>query len=225
MFGAVARAFRLLERGGVDPLAFIQAIIDNPTIRREMMDLVVLPEYPLKTNRPSLAGISYLLREALDWGALEHKLTRAELALLESYMGRTGYGYLTRDFDVRALVAIVQRFGLDGSNPVAREEVARRVKLSTSQIARIEDKLFTLIRREKIKVEYEFEGLTAIEDLRLTDRTHFCLRRASIATVEDLTLRTEEELLGITNFGVSSLDEVKTALAARGLVLAPTTGK
>jgi DNA-directed RNA polymerase subunit alpha len=45
------------------------------------------------------------------------------------------------------------------------------------------------------------------------------LERLGIATVGDLAARTEAELLGVKNFGETSLDEVKSRLAELGLSL------
>jgi DNA-directed RNA polymerase subunit alpha len=59
-----------------------------------------------------------------------------------------------------------------------------------------------------------------IEDLDLSERPRNCLKRAQINTIGELVQRTSEELLGITNFGQKSLDEVIARLDERGLSLA-----
>ena len=59
----------------------------------------------------------------------------------------------------------------------------------------------------------------AIEDLDLSERPRNCLKRAQINTIGELVLKTEEDLLNITNFGQKSLDEVKAKLDERGLSL------
>lgn len=48
------------------------------------------------------------------------------------------------------------------------------------------------------------------------------LKRASINTVEELTARTEEEMMKVRNLGKKSLDEVKAKLAELGLSLRPS---
>ena len=58
-----------------------------------------------------------------------------------------------------------------------------------------------------------------IEDLDLSERPRNCLKRAQINTIGELVLKTEEDLLNITNFGQKSLDEVKAKLDERGLSL------
>ena len=59
----------------------------------------------------------------------------------------------------------------------------------------------------------------SIEDLDLSERPRNCLKRAQINTIGELVLRTEEDLLNITNFGQKSLDEIKLKLDERGLSL------
>ncbi|MEX0827080.1 MAG: DNA-directed RNA polymerase subunit alpha [Acidimicrobiia bacterium] len=59
-----------------------------------------------------------------------------------------------------------------------------------------------------------------IEALDLSERPRNCLRRAQIQTVGELVLRTEEDLLNITNFGQKSLEEVAAKLDELGLSLA-----
>ena len=60
----------------------------------------------------------------------------------------------------------------------------------------------------------------AIEDIDLSVRSYNCLKRASIHTVEDLTKKTEEEMLKVRNLGRKSLDEVILKLQSFGLSLA-----
>ena len=58
-----------------------------------------------------------------------------------------------------------------------------------------------------------------VEDLLLSQRPFNCLKRAQINTIGDLVARTEEELMGLPNFGKQSIDEVKAKLDERGLAL------
>ena len=51
-----------------------------------------------------------------------------------------------------------------------------------------------------------------IEDLDLSVRSYNCLKRAGIATVEELVQKTEEEMMRIRNLGKKSLKEVKDKL-------------
>ena len=58
-----------------------------------------------------------------------------------------------------------------------------------------------------------------IEDLDLSERPRNCLKRAQVNTVGELLLKSEDDLLAITNFGQKSLDEVTEKLDERGLTL------
>lgn len=60
-----------------------------------------------------------------------------------------------------------------------------------------------------------------IEDLELSVRSFNCLKRASINTVEELTQRSEEDMMKVRNLGMKSLVEVKNKLAELGLSLKP----
>jgi DNA-directed RNA polymerase subunit alpha len=58
-----------------------------------------------------------------------------------------------------------------------------------------------------------------IEELDLSVRSYNCLKRAGINTVQELTQKTEEEMMKVRNLGKKSLEEVKQKLQALGLSL------
>jgi DNA-directed RNA polymerase subunit alpha len=58
-----------------------------------------------------------------------------------------------------------------------------------------------------------------IEELDLSERPRNCLKRARVDTIGQLVMKTEDDLLAITNFGQKSLDEVIVKLDERGLSL------
>lgn len=62
----------------------------------------------------------------------------------------------------------------------------------------------------------KFQNMT-IEDLELSVRSYNCLKRAGIQTVEELTQKTEEEMMKVRNLGKKSLKEVKDMLQKYGL--------
>lgn len=59
-----------------------------------------------------------------------------------------------------------------------------------------------------------------IEELDLSVRSFNCLKRAGINTVEDLTAKTEEDMMKVRNLGRKSLEEVISKLETLGLSLA-----
>lgn len=59
----------------------------------------------------------------------------------------------------------------------------------------------------------------AIEEMDLSVRSYNCLKRANIHTVEDLTKKTEDDMLKVRNLGRKSLEEVIQKLESYGLAL------
>ena len=72
-----------------------------------------------------------------------------------------------------------------------------------------------MIEKEEDKKEKILEK--SIEELELSVRSFNCLKRAGIATVEDLTNKTETEMMKVRNLGKKSLDEVTAKLHDLGL--------
>ena len=74
-----------------------------------------------------------------------------------------------------------------------------------------------LVSREEDKQQKVLE--MNIEDMDLSVRSYNCLKRAGIHTVEDLTKRSEDDMLKVRNLGRKSLDEVIGKLHSYGLDL------
>ena len=72
-----------------------------------------------------------------------------------------------------------------------------------------------MVEKEESKKEKVLE--MSIEDLELYVRSFNCLKRANIATVEDLANKTEADMMKVRNLGKKSLDEVTNKLHALGL--------
>lgn len=77
-----------------------------------------------------------------------------------------------------------------------------------------------MVEKEETKKEKVLE--MTIEELDLSVRSYNCLKRAGINTVEDLTNRTEEDMMKVRNLGRKSLEEVLQKLHGLGLSLAPS---
>jgi DNA-directed RNA polymerase subunit alpha len=58
-----------------------------------------------------------------------------------------------------------------------------------------------------------------VADLNLSVRARKCMTRLQITTFGELVMRTPDELLESKNFGVTSLNEVRSKLADLGLKL------
>lgn len=72
-----------------------------------------------------------------------------------------------------------------------------------------------MIEKEESKKEKVLE--MSIEDLELSVRSFNCLKRAGISTVEDLTNKSEADMMKVRNLGKKSLDEVTNKLRSLGL--------
>ena len=72
-----------------------------------------------------------------------------------------------------------------------------------------------MIEKEESKKEKVLE--MTIEELELSVRSFNCLKRAGISTVEDLTNKTDSEMMKVRNLGKKSLEEVTAKLHSLGL--------
>ncbi len=81
------------------------------------------------------------------------------------------------------------------------------------------DAVETMVEKEEDQKEKVLE--MTIEELELSVRSFNCLKRANINTVEELTMKSEDEMMKVRNLGKKSLDEVKKKLEELGLSLKP----
>ena len=72
-----------------------------------------------------------------------------------------------------------------------------------------------MVEKEESKKEKVLE--MSIEELELSVRSFNCLKRAGIATVEDLTNKSETDMMKVRNLGKKSFDEVTAKLHSLGL--------
>ena len=74
-----------------------------------------------------------------------------------------------------------------------------------------------MVEKEEEQKEKVLE--MTVEELDLSVRSFNCLKRANINTVEELTEKTEEDMMNVRNLGKKSLEEVEQKLAELGLGL------
>ena len=82
------------------------------------------------------------------------------------------------------------------------------------------DMLEIMVEKEEDQKEKALE--MTIEELELSVRSFNCLKRAAINTVEELTQKSEDDMMKVRNLGKKSLDEVKAKLEELGLGLKPS---
>lgn len=74
-----------------------------------------------------------------------------------------------------------------------------------------------MVEKEEDQKEKVME--MTVEELDLSVRSYNCLKRAGINTVQELTTKSEEDMMKVRNLGRKSLDEVKSKLAELNLSL------
>ena len=74
-----------------------------------------------------------------------------------------------------------------------------------------------IVEKEESKKEKLLE--MTIEELDLSVRSYNCLKRAGINTVEDLSNKSEEDMMKVRTLGRKSLEEVINKLHGLGLAL------
>ena len=110
----------------------------------------------------------------------------------------------------------------DGSiSPV--EAVSLAAKIMTEHLMLFVN-LSQTAGKTEIMVEKEEESKNkilemTIEELDLSVRSYNCLKRAGINTVEELTRKTEEDMMKVRNLGRKSLEEVVQKMESLGLSL------
>lgn len=83
--------------------------------------------------------------------------------------------------------------------------------------AEIENVMIGQVMDEKHEVQETTVSDMSIEELDLSVRSINCLRRANISTVQELTEKTEDDMMKVRNLGKKSLKEVRDKLKALGL--------
>ena len=80
-----------------------------------------------------------------------------------------------------------------------------------------EEELPSIFGQEVVEEEVDYD--VPIEQLELSVRSYNCLKRQGINTLEQLLDCSEQDLMGIRNFGEKSIDEVRDVLTTRSLGL------
>ena len=101
------------------------------------------------------------------------------------------------------------------------EAVALASKILNEHLSMLSDlsnleKYDSVLEVKEVPVVNTLNNMT-IEDLDLSVRSYNCLKRAGIQTVQELILRTEDDLSKVRNMGKQSIKEVKDKVANLGL--------
>lgn len=219
--GRAAKIFRLLKQEGMTDDDF-QRIIDSKNVRLAIVKLFE-DNFSTIPDDIDLDGVDRLLRAVFnrDWHG--HSLP----GIFEMYSSAEGLRKLTSDLDRRSVRVLIARYGLAGNAVQTLREIGNMLGVSMERVRQIESLAIHKMRQIDIQLRrldpafkpQARDGFTPIDELDLSERAFFCLKRAQVLSVEQLTQRTEDQLLAITNFGMKSLDEVIAKLDLRGLKL------
>ncbi len=128
------------------------------------------------------------------------------------------FSHISKANNVRNMIIVIRRFGLDGNSPEAYPSIAKATGISVERTRQI-------VLRFQVKYRHAYRMDRAefpndhIDSLGLPDIARNCLMRVEIRSIEELVTKTADDLLQISNFGKKSLKAVEDALASRGLAL------
>lgn len=104
----------------------------------------------------------------------------------------------------------------DEATSLAAKVLSEHLLLYINLTAHVND-VEIMVEKEEDKKEKVLE--MTIEELDLSVRSYNCLKRAGINTVQELTQKSEEEMMKVRNLGRKSLEEVQQKLEALDLGL------
>lgn len=123
---------------------------------------------------------------------------------------RTDYDRLTLDVETDGSMPA------DEATSLAAKVLMEHLGLFVSMTAEVND-MDIMVEKPEGKKEKVLE--MTVEELDLSVRSFNCLKRAGINTVDELTDKTEDEMMKVRNLGKKSLEEVQEKLAELGLSL------
>lgn len=190
-------------------------------------------------------GYAGLVLKVLGWSLrMDRDAIRDDaLPLRSEDLGRINKVLAESLFDKEKKV-IEERFGLGGCGSYTFNEIAPMLGCTPARVMQIENKAIRKLRhvsriwvfehcsraglerrierlqKEKMELENKFPNgyFISLDELDLSVRTHNALRhQTSVATLGDLTQKTELDILRLRNCGRSNVFELKAILAQYGL--------
>lgn len=155
----------------------------------------------------------------------DHERTIGRLRLDASYSPMRSVDYTVENTrveqrtDMDKLIITLESNGT--ISPV--EAVRRAATILTQQLAPFVDlKLLEEVEKEMQAHAIDPFLFESIESLNLPVRSKNCLKGENVASIGELVHKTEKDLMATPNLGKKSLEEIKEALALRGLHLGMT---
>jgi DNA-directed RNA polymerase subunit alpha len=192
-----------------NPDLHIATLDENSTLVMEMNLATGRGYVPAEQNKTDTTPIAVIPVDSIFT-----PVTKVNYAVENTRVGQvTDYDKLT--LEIWTDGSITPEEGVSIGAKIMLEHLNLFIGLDSS----IDDMEF-MIEKEEDRKEKALE--MTVEDLELSVRSFNCLKRASINTVEELTQRTEEDMMKVRNLGMKSLDEVKNKLEELGLGLKPS---
>ena len=135
---------------------------------------------------------------------------------------RLGRGFVRSDVNKRIEITTDETI-----KPSEALAVAGKILRDHLSILASVDEASLEVKEKEVEVSEEpvaHTAYTMIEALELSVRSYNCLKRAGIATVDELTQKTEEEMIHVRNLGKKSLQEVKDKIKELGLSFKQNNG-
>ena len=143
-------------------------------------------------------------------------IDRVNLTVQDTRVGQvTDYDKLTLDVWTKGTMAP------DEAVSLAAKVLSEHLKLFID-LSEVAQQAEVMIEKEDDEKEKVLE--MSIDELELSVRSYNCLKRAGIATVDELTQKTEEEMIHVRNLGKKSLQEVKDKIKELGLSFRQNNG-
>ena len=136
-------------------------------------------------------------------------IDRVNLTVQDTRVGQvTDYDKLTLDVWTKGTMAP------DEAVSLAAKVLSEHLKLFID-LSEVAQQAEVMIEKEDDEKEKVLE--MSIDELELSVRSYNCLKRAGIQTVDELTQKTEDEMMHVKNLGKKSLKEVKDKMYQLGL--------
>lgn len=158
---------------------------------------------PSEKNKENLEGVGFI---AID--SIYQPVERVNMIVENTRVGNmTDYDRLILEITTNGTM------GADEAVSLAAKVMSTHLSLfiDLNEIAKDVD-----VMTEKVEVKEETPMTMNIDELELSVRSYNCLKRAGIATVDEITQRTEDEMMRIRNLGKKSFKEIKEKLASIG---------
>jgi hypothetical protein len=222
-----ASALRRLAQEGVDLLDYLRSLNSDDSFLER-----AIRAYDPSLVRPTPEAGPVQLPENIDEGQLivlmmsllgKTLQSPEDVPLVRKYATReTLQELLPEDLSERDLRIFLRKYGLESGSPLKPAMMAPSYHLTAVKCGQIAAAVHRKMRAKlhAILVANEGADKVMLEDVEWLGHQSFILKGVGIETLAQLTTLTEDDLLRLTNFSASDVEEIKAELAWLGLSLA-----